>query len=390
MKRRVFLFVADSLGVGAMPDADAFGDAGTHTLDHIVASVERLEIPRLRALGLGNVPGVERLGPTASPAGAFGRMAELSAGKDTSTGHWEMMGVVVPQAFPTFPDGFPDEIVNAFIERAGIDGVLGNEVASGTEILERLGPEHVRTGRPILYTSADSVFQLAAHEAHFGLERLLACCVVAREILDEHQVARVIARPFVGEAGNYTRTYNRRDYSLEPLAESSLVRLERAGVPIVGVGKIQDIYAGVGVPRSIHTEGNQDGMAKMTELARELEHGLAFVNLVDFDMLFGHRRDPAGYAAALEAFDTDLVEFERHLRPGDVVFVTADHGNDPTFTETTDHTREYVPVLAFGPSVRPAELGTRRSFADLGATVEELFGLEAKGPGTSFAGELVE
>ncbi|MEX1023717.1 MAG: phosphopentomutase [Planctomycetota bacterium] len=388
MKRRVFLIVADSLGVGALPDAERFGDVGTHTLDHVVESVESLDVPRLSALGLGNVPGVRRLGRVATPAAAFGRMAEVSAGKDTSTGHWEMMGVVVPTAFPTFPEGFPRALVEAFVERAGLDGVLGNEVASGTEIIERLGPEHLRTGRPILYTSADSVFQLAAHEEHFGLERLLDCCRVARELLDEHHVARVIARPFVGAPGGFERTYNRRDFSLEPTETSSLVRLDRAGVPVIGVGKIQDIFAGVGVPRSVHTEGNRDGMAKTTELARTLENGLVFVNLVDFDMLFGHRRDPVGYARALEEFDRDLVAFERHLRPDDVVFVTADHGNDPTFTATTDHTREYVPVLAFGERVRAAQLGTRASFADLGATVEELFGLVPGGPGASFAREL--
>lgn len=390
MNRRVFLIVADSLGVGALPDADRFGDVGTHTLDHIVETVGALDVPRLKQLGLGNVPGVRALESAGKPDGAFGRMAEVSAGKDTSTGHWEMMGVVVPRAFPTYPEGFPAEIIEPFCERAGLDGVLGNEVASGTEIIARLGPEHERTGRPIVYTSADSVFQIAAHEQHFGLERLLDVSKIARELLDEYQVARVIARPFVGDPGSYQRTYNRKDFSLEPHAESALVRLERADVPIVGVGKIQDIYAGVGVARSVHTEGNRDGMRKLTELAADLDRGLAFVNLVDFDMLFGHRRDPEGYAKALEAFDDDLVEFERHLRPDDVVMITADHGNDPTFVETTDHTREYVPLLAFGQRVKPVALGTRDSFADVGATIEALFGLDPVGPGRSFASEIVE
>lgn len=388
MKRRVFLIVADSLGVGALPDADQFGDTGAHTLDHIVEHVGSIDTPHLKALGLGNVPGVNAVPGASKPLAAHGRMTEVSAGKDTSTGHWEMMGVIVPDAFPTFPLGFPKEIIDAFCERAGLDGVLGNEVASGTEIIDRLAEEHARTKRPIIYTSADSVFQIAAHETHFGLERLYEVSKIARDLLDEYQIARVIARPYVGEPGAYQRTYNRKDYSLEPHAESSLVRLRSAGVPVIGVGKIQDIYAGVGVPESVHTEGNRDGMIKMNELAQTMEHGLAFVNLVDFDMLFGHRRDPVGYARALEEFDRDLLAFGEFLRPDDVVLITADHGNDPTFTHNTDHTREYVPLLAYGERVAPSALGTRASFADLGATVEELFGLKPSGPGESFATEL--
>ncbi len=387
--QRVFLIVLDSLGVGALPDAASFGDAGTHTLDHIVEAAGGLDTPRLVALGLGHVPGVTKVARSATPGGAFGRCSERSPGKDTSTGHWEMMGCVLAEQFPVYEHGFPPEIIDAFVKRARVPGVLCNAAASGTEVLTRLGEEHVRTKKPIVYTSADSVFQVAAHEEHFGLERLYECCVIAREILDPFGVGRVIARPFVGAAGAYKRTYNRRDYSLKPFSETTLDRLTKAGVPVIGVGKIEDIFAGVGVGRSVHTEGNRDGMRRTTELARTLERGFVFVNLVDFDMLYGHRRDARGYRAALEDFDADFVEFEKHLRPDDLVLLSADHGNDPTFTKTTDHTREYVPILASGARVKPgAALGTRTSFADIGATVEEAFGLAPHAPGKSFFREL--
>lgn len=367
-----------------MPDAGAFGDEGAHTLDHIVSAAGGLDVPRLVQLGLGAIDGVSSLPAPSTPAGAFGRMAERSPGKDTSTGHWEMMGCVLEREFPVFPDGFPPSILDPILERTQTEAVLCNAAASGTEVLERLGPEHIASGHPIVYTSADSVFQVAAHETHYGLERLYAFCRVAREVLDEHGLGRVIARPFVGEPGSFQRTYNRKDYSLDPPCESSLDRLQAAGVPTVGVGKIEDIYAGQGVSRSIHTEGNSDGMRAMNELARELEGGLAFINLVDFDMLYGHRRDAAGYARALEVFDRELVELERLLRPEDVLLITADHGNDPTHMETTDHTREYVPLLLWGGELPTGvDLGTRASFADVGATVEELFGLEPAGPGAS-------
>ncbi|MHC4261159.1 MAG: phosphopentomutase [Planctomycetota bacterium] len=384
-QRRVFCLVLDSLGVGELPDAARFGDEGAHTLDHLVDAAGVPDAPRLIELGLGAVPGVSRLPRPDRPAGAYGRLAELSPGKDTSTGHWELMGCALDAEFPTYPDGFPPEILDPWIERCGLPGALCNEPASGTEVIARLGAESIETGRPIVYTSADSVFQVAAHEEHFGLERLHEICEVAREILTPYGVGRVIARPFVGEVGAFERTYNRRDYSLVPPRETSLDRLIAAGVPTIGVGKIEDIFAGRGVERSIHTEGNDDGMRRTIELAGELDHGFVFVNLVDFDMLFGHRRDPVGYRDAIERFDRQLVELERHLRPNDLVLMTADHGNDPTKLETTDHTREYVPLLVSGPGV-PAgvELGTRESFADLGATVEEAFGL-TPGAGRSFA-----
>lgn len=389
--RRVFLIVLDSLGVGALPDAGDFGDDGTHTLDHLVGAAGGLDAPGLISLGLGSITGVSAVPAAPSPRGAFGRCAELSPGKDTSTGHWEMMGVVLERQFPTFPNGFSDEIIDEFVRRADLPGVLCNATASGTEVLQRLGEEHIATGKPIVYTSADSVFQIAAHEEHFGLERLLEISRIARDLLDPLGVGRVIARPFVGEAGAFERTYNRRDFSLEPFSETSLDRLVGAGVPVVGVGKIEDIFAGRGLTRSVHTEGNVDGMEHTLELARTLDRGLVFVNLVDFDMLYGHRRDPAGYRRALEEFDRALPQFEAALRPDDLVILTADHGNDPTFTQTTDHTREYVPLLAFGPGLSGGvDLGTRESFADIGATVEEALGLPAPATGVSFLGQLTQ
>lgn len=388
--KRVFVLVLDSLGVGALPDAASFGDEGAHTLDHLVAATGGLDAPRLVQLGLGSIPGVRSLPRVAKPEGAFGRAAELSPGKDTSTGHWEMMGCTLERAFPVFPRGFPPEILEPFVHRAGLPGVLGNVPASGTEILDRLGAEHLATGKPIVYTSADSVFQVAAHAERFGLLRLYEICVIAREILDPFGVGRVIARPFVGEPGAFRRTYDRRDFSMPPPRETVLDRLERARVPVIGVGKISDIFAGRGVTESVHTEGNRDGMAATRKIAGELDHGLVFVNLVDFDMLHGHRRDARGYRRALEAFDQDLVEFETRLRADDLVILSADHGNDPTKLETTDHTREYVPVLATGPRIRGGvELGTRESFADVGATVEHALGLPPSSPGRSFLDEIV-
>ena len=386
---RAFVLVLDSLGVGALPDAADFGDEGAHTLDHLVDSNGGLDAPRLIDLGLGCIEGVSSLPRPDSPVAAFGRCLERSPGKDTSTGHWEMMGCPLDQAFPVFAEGFGPEILDPFIERSGLDGVLGNKAASGTEILDELGAEHVATGKPIVYTSADSVFQVACHEEHFGLERLYEICRTAREILDPLGIGRVIARPFLGEDGDWRRTYNRRDFSLLPPSETVLDRLTAAGQPVVGVGKIEDIYAGRGVTESIHTEGNTDGMARFIERARTLDEGLMFINLIDFDMLYGHRRDAAGYARALEAFDKELVRFEEDLRPGDLVLLTADHGNDPTFMNSTDHTREYVPVLAYGPGLAAGvDLGTRATFADMGATVEEHLGLDPLGPGTSFLREL--
>ncbi|MBL8863681.1 MAG: phosphopentomutase [Planctomycetes bacterium] len=389
--KRVFLLVLDSLGVGATPDAGLSGDAGAHTLDHLVAAAGGLDTPRLVELGLGCIEGVRSLPKPATPQGAFGRARERSPGKDTSTGHWEMMGCELERAFPVYPDGFPAEIIEPFVRRAQVPGVLWNKAASGTEIIERFAAEHIATQKPIVYTSADSVFQVAAHESHFGLERLYECCRIAREILDPYGVGRVIARPFVGEPGSFRRTYNRRDYSLPPPRETVLDRLKSRGVPVVGVGKIEDIFAGRGLTESVHTEGNLDGMRATTTLASKLERGLVFVNLVDFDMLYGHRRDAQGYRRALEQFDVGLRELEARLGPDDLVLLTADHGNDPTKHETTDHTREHVPILAAGAAVKAGvDVGTRSSFADIGATVEEALVGSASGPGRSFLGEILD
>lgn len=388
--KRVFCIVLDSLGVGAMPDAPAFGDAGAHTLDHLVQAAGGLDTPRLRALGLGSIEGVRAVGRVSAPEGAFGRAREQSPGKDTSTGHWEMMGCPLERAFPVFADGFPPEIIDPFVKRARLPGVLWNRAASGTAIIDRFGAEHIATGKPIVYTSADSVFQIACHEEHFGLERLYECSRIAREILDPYGVGRVIARPFVGAPGSFQRTYNRRDYSMPPPRDTVLDRVKRAGLPVVGIGKIEDIFAGRGVTESIHTEGNRDGMRATIDVASKLERGFVFVNLVDFDMLFGHRRDARGYRRALEEFDRDYVDFERQMRAEDLVILSADHGNDPTKLETTDHTREYVPILAAGRRVKPGvDLGTRDSFADIGATVEEALGLGTPGPGRSFLARIV-
>ncbi len=388
--KRVFVLVLDSLGVGALPDAAEFGDAGAHTLDHITQAAGALDAPRLTELGLGNVPGVSGVPAAMDPVAAFGRCAESSPGKDTSTGHWEMMGCPLERAFPVFEGGFPDEIIEAFIEQASLPGVLGNCAASGTAIIDELAPQHIASGKPIVYTSADSVFQIAAHEEHFGLERLYEICRVAREILLPHGVGRVIARPFIGEPGSFERTYNRKDYSLEPPHDTVLDSVKRAGLPVVGIGKISDIFAGRGVTEDLHTEGNRDGMRLTTETAQRLESGFVFLNLVDFDMLYGHRRDPAGYKRAIEEFDADYRIFERELREGDLVILTADHGNDPTHTATTDHTREYVPLLATGPGLlQGVNLGTRTSFADIGATVAEALGVDAPEAGKSFLEQLL-
>ncbi|HIG86099.1 MAG TPA: phosphopentomutase [Planctomycetes bacterium] len=389
--RRVFCLVIDSLGVGALPDADSFGDTGTHTLDHLVNAAGGLDAPHLKALGLGAIEGVESVPSVAPATGAFGRMAEVSPGKDTPTGHWEMMGCPLDEAFPLFPNGFDGELLERIAQAAEIPGWIGNHTASGTEVIERYGEEHRTSGRPILYTSGDSVFQIAAHTEHFGLKRLYGVCKVARGILDEINVGRVIARPFEGQLGSYRRTYDRKDWSVPPPRETTLDRLVAAGVEVVGVGKIEDLFNGRGLTRAVHTEGNEHGMQVTLDLARDLRAGLVFVNLVDFDSLYGHRRDPVGYRGALESFDVELGQLLGALRRDDLVFLTADHGNDPTFAKGTDHTREYVPVLMAGPGVQGGvDLGTRASFADLGATIEEAFGLRPAAPGVSFLQEALK
>jgi phosphopentomutase len=385
--RRVIILVMDSVGIGELPDADRFGDRGANTLGHIAEACDGLELPSLAALGLGNIAPLHGMPPAARPEGAFGKCAELSPGKDTATGHWELAGLRLDAAFPTFPHGFPEEILAPFRQRTG-RGVLGNEVASGTEILDRLGPAHMASGDLIVYTSADSVFQIAAHEEVVPLAELYRACEIAREILAPYNVGRVIARPFVGPPGAFRRTYNRRDYALPPPGPTVLDHLAASGRPVVGIGKIGDIYAHRGVTEEVHSEGNRDGMELTLAAMDRIDEGLIMVNLVDFDSLYGHRRNVTGYYQCLREFDAQLATLRQAIQPGDLVLITADHGNDPTMPGT-DHTREYVPLLAFGPpGARGVDLGTRQSFADVGATVAEIFALPPPRWGQSFLAAL--
>ncbi len=385
--KRVILIVMDSVGCGELPDAAAYGDVGTNTLGNTARFLGGMTLPYLQKYGIGNLTTILGVPPVAVPAGGFGKMIEASAGKDTTTGHWEMAGLRVEKPFSTFPDGFPPEILDPFVARTG-RGVLGNKPASGTVILDELGDEHVATGKWIVYTSADSVFQIAAHEEVIPLEELYRGCEIARKILDEHYVGRVIARPFVGTSGAWKRTYNRKDFSMVPPAPTVLDAISGRGLPVVGIGKIPDIYAGRGITESIHTEGNADGLDKMLDVLGRVDAGLVFNNLVDFDMLYGHRNNPAGYYQCLQEFDGFLPRLEKALRPGDLVLITADHGNDPT-TPSTDHSREHVPILAFGPGCGAGrDLGVRATFSDVGATLAEAFGVPPPAHGTSFLGAL--
>jgi phosphopentomutase len=385
---RVLVIVMDSVGIGELPDARAYGDEGSDTLGHIASSVG-LRVPTLRALGLDRVASLRGPAPSAVPLGAVGRMAEASAGKDSVTGHWEMAGIVLDRPFPTFPHGFSRDVIEEFARRTG-RAVIGNRAASGTAIIDELGPEHLKSGAWIVYTSADSVFQIAAHEHVVPLPELYRACETAFAIVGEGLgVGRVIARPFVGEPGRFTRTANRRDYALPPPAGTLLDRLTAVSIPVVAVGKIEDLFAGRGIARAIHTASDEDGMDQVERVLADTPAGFVFANLVDFDTQYGHRNDPAGYAANLERFDARLAGLLPRLGAGDLLVVTADHGNDPT-TASTDHSREYVPLLAVGASVRPgADLGTRRTFADLGQTIAAVFGVGPLAQGTSFLADLM-
>ena len=386
--KRIFLIVLDSFGIGALPDAAAFGDAGANTLASCAAS-PHLHIPNMIAAGLGNIDGVDCLPKADAPTGAFARLAERSMGKDTTIGHWELAGIVSDHPLPTYPDGFPEEVLAPFRQATG-RGILANAPWSGTEVIQVYGDEHVRTGDLIVYTSADSVFQIAAHEDVVPPEQLYDYCRAARQILrGKHGVGRVIARPFIGSSGAYERTANRHDYSLEPPKATLLDAIKAAGQDVVAVGKIQDIFAGIGTTEHVYTKSNADGMNQALRYADGDFEGLCFVNLVDFDMRFGHRRDRDGYAKALSEFDAWLPELLAKLGTEDLVMITADHGCDPGYAATTDHTREYVPLLILGPKVRPVNLGTRLSFADVAATAAELLGVELDTPGRSFAEEIV-
>ncbi|HVY39571.1 MAG TPA: phosphopentomutase [Polyangia bacterium] len=380
--RRAVILVADGVGCGGAPDAAAYGDAGADTLGNIARATRGLRLPNLEALGLGHLTTIAGVAAAPAPRGAWGAMREASAGKDTITGHWEMAGLVTETAMATFPNGFPPAITTALAAAAG-RGLLGNKAASGTAIIDELGVQHMKTGDLIVYTSADSVLQIAAHEDVVPLAEQYRICEAARLIADQHHIGRVIARPFVGQPGAFRRTYNRRDFALVPPAPTLLDDLRAAGLDVVGVGKISDIFAGRGLSQSLHSEGNTDGLRLTLEALKTLDRGLLFVNLVDFDMLYGHRNDVAGFARALGELDAWLPAFQAALRPDDVAFLTADHGNDPT-TPGTDHPRERVPLLAFGPAVRPAPLGTRASFCDLGQTIAAALGAPPLARGASF------
>ena len=386
--KRVFLIVLDSFGVGAMPDSGEYGDVGTNTLA-ACAATGKLHIPNMIAAGLGNMDGVSCLPKVDAPAGAIVRLAEKSKGKDTTIGHWEIAGVVSEHPMPTYPNGFPDEIIKPFCAATG-RGCLANAPWSGTEVIDKFGDEHVRTGDLIVYTSADSVFQIAAHEEVVPPETLYEYCRIARKILTgKHGVGRVIARPFVGTSGNYKRTANRHDFSLEPPGDTILDAVKAAGLDAIGVGKIYDIFACRGTTEHVYNKSNADGMQHTSDYAAKDFHGLCFVNLVDFDMQFGHRRDAEGYAKALSEFDAWLGGFMENLGQEDVVMITADHGCDPSYTATTDHTREYVPLMVLGKQIKSVNLGTRDSFADIAATVAELLGVHLETPGKSFAKEIL-
>lgn len=387
---RFIVIVLDSVGIGELPDAADFGDVGSHTLGNTAVAVNNLHLPNLEKMGLSNIALIPGLKPQEKPTAVYGKMAEVSAGKDTTIGHWELMGVLSKRPFPLYPNGFPPEVMAPF-EKAIGRGTLGNTPASGTVIIEELGAEHMRTGRPIVYTSGDSVFQIAAHEEVIPIDELYAMCRTAREILrGEHEVSRVIARPFVGQPGSFSRTANRHDFSVRPPQPTLLDNLKESGLMAYAVGKINDIFAGQGITGYVTTQDNNDGVDKtIAAICEKRDKGLIFTNLVDFDARFGHRNNPQGYADALAEFDRRLPEILAILADDDVLVITADHGNDPT-TPSTDHSREYVPLLITGKPVCPGvNLGVRDSFADLAATIADVLGVKRPSAGASFKEQMM-
>lgn len=384
---RIALIVLDSLGMGEMPDAALWGDAGSDTLGHILESRE-VRLPKLQRMGLGNIRALQGVPPATQPRASFGRCALRSNGKDTTTGHWEMAGIILERAFPTFPDGFPKRIIDRFVDETGVPGILGNVPASGTEIIKELGDEHVKTGKPIVYTSADSVFQIAAHEDVISVAKLYEICETARKILQgEDQVGRVIARPFEGPSGAFKRTENRHDYAVPPPHDNLLIALSESKFDVVCIGKVASIYDSVGVTQDLSAKNNDQSIDKTILALQDASRGLIFSNLVDFDMLYGHRRDTEGYARALEHFDTRLPEIEAAMKDDDVFIITADHGNDPT-RPGSDHTREYAPLIVYGSQARAGvNLGDRASLADIGQTIADNFGLKLPA-GESFLNEV--
>lgn len=384
MINRIILFVIDSVGIGALPDANNYGDMGANTLGNIIRTQNGINLSNLQKIGLGNIDNIEGLKPINNPIGAFGRSLQLSHGKDTTTGHWEMTGLYLSDPFNTYPQGFPKEIVAEFEKNIGRK-ILGNKPASGTEIIKELGEEHLKTGYPIVYTSADSVFQIAAHEDIIPLEKLYNMCKIARKIMmGNHAVARIIARPFIGDSGNFIRTSNRRDFSLNPPEKTVLDIAKTNGLDVIGIGKINDIFNGQGITEVIHTEDNMDGIDKTINCLRKDSKGIIFTNLVDFDSKYGHRRDPVGYKEALEEMDKRLPEIFNNMKFNDIIIVTADHGNDPTF-KGTDHTREYIPILIYGNHIKNnVNIGTRKTFADIAATISDILNIPRTINGESF------
>ncbi len=386
---RVLVIVLDGVGVGELPDAGEYGDKGSNTLGNLARAVGGLNLPNLELMGLGNIIQIEGVAPQQSPQANFGKLRERAPGKDSTSGHWELMGLTLKRPLPTYPHGFPPELIAKFESRIGRK-ILGNYPASGTQIIQELGEEHQRKGWPIVYTSADSVFQVAAHEEIIPPEELYQICLQAREILTgENEVGRVIARPFLGQPGSYFRTERRRDFSLPPPGDTVLNLLKRNGYPVVGIGKIPDLFAGKGFTKTVKAKRNQENMARVLETCRRVERGFIFTNLVDFDMLWGHRNNPQGFAQGLEEFDNWLPHLLEILTPSDLLLITADHGCDPT-TPSTDHSREYVLVLTWGKGIRSGvDLGTRDTFADLGATISQALGIRGTGEGRNFLGEIV-
>ena len=389
--QRIHLIVLDSVGIGEAPDAHLFGDEGAHTLGHIAEAMGGLDMPNMAQLGLGNIADIQGIAPEADPRGFYTKMQEASVGKDTMTGHWEIMGLRIDQPFKVYPDGFPPELIAELEQRTGRK-VIGNKPASGTAIIEELGQEHMETGALIVYTSADPVLQIAAHEDIIPIEEQYRICEIARELTlqPEFLVGRVIARPFIGEPGHFIRTTNRHDYALKPFGRTVMEELKDAGHDVIAIGKISDIYNGAGVTEAVRTISNMDGVDKLLDVMKRDFNGISFVNLVDFDALFGHRRDPVGYGKALQEFDRRLPEIVAGMRSGDLLIITADHGNDPVHAGT-DHTREYVPLLVYSPSISKGRaLPLRETFSDIGATIAENFGVKMPEHGTSFLGLIEE
>lgn len=389
MVKKIILITLDGLGIGELPDAEEFGDKGSNTLKNMAISVGGLNLPNLERMGLGMLGDFQGIKKIEDPIASFGIMAEASKAKDTSTGHWEMMGLIIKKPFPLYPDGFPSEVIETF-EKAIGKKVLGNRASSGTEIIKELGEEHMMTGRPIVYTSADSVFQIAAHEDIIPVDELYNMCEIARSILKEpHNVGRVIARPFTGTPKNFKRTLRRKDYSLPPPSDTVLDRLKEKDIPVIGIGKIEDIFVGRGITEAIHTENNSDGIEKTIGMIGRINKGIILTDLVDFDTIYGHRNDPHGFSRALIEFDKSLPRFFNEMKSDDILILTADHGCDPT-TPSTDHSREYVPLLVYGKRIKTGiNLGIRKTFADLGATISEIFDVRKPEAGESFLKEII-